>query len=127
MAGREQGRLAVGDSRSSGRLGRLSSNVAGARSDECIDCTLCVDECSVGAIHPEGDVAPGQELYMLLNAELAKVWPVMTAWIPAMPDAPAWDGKQDKLHLLIRLVTCGPCCGCSGNAGPPPIDGETER
>ena len=70
--------------------------------DECIDCTLCVEECPVDAIFAEGDVPAGQELYLALNAKLAKGWPVIAAKIPAMPDAAAWDGKPGKRRLLIR-------------------------
>ncbi|WP_052101302.1 ferredoxin FdxA [Novilysobacter arseniciresistens] len=69
---------------------------------ECIDCTLCVDECPVGAIYPEGDVPAGQEPFIEINAELAPLWPVITRKIPAMPDAGKWDGVPNKLALLIR-------------------------
>lgn len=70
--------------------------------DECIDCTLCVEECPVGAIFPELDVPEGQEVYLQLNAELAKEWPVLTHKIPSMGDADKWDGVPDKLPLLVR-------------------------
>ena len=39
--------------------------------ESCIDCTLCVDECPVGAIFPDGDVPSGQENFLAINAELA--------------------------------------------------------
>jgi ferredoxin len=70
--------------------------------DECIDCTLCVDECPVGAIYAQDDVPAGQELFLALNAELARQWPVIDGKIPAMPEAAAWDGRPHKLPLLIR-------------------------
>ncbi|UGB37594.1 ferredoxin FdxA [Frateuria soli] len=70
--------------------------------DECIDCTLCVDECPVGAIFPELDIPAGQEGFLALNAELAREWPVITTRIPAMEDAERWDGVPDKLPLLKR-------------------------
>ncbi len=70
--------------------------------DECIDCTLCVEECPVDAIYAEGDVPAGQSLFVTLNAELARQWPVIAARIPAPADAAEWDGKPDKLRLLIR-------------------------
>ena len=69
---------------------------------ECIDCTLCVDECPVGAIYAEDDVPAGQEPFIAINAELAPTWPVIDKRIPAMPDAAKWDGVPDKLALLIR-------------------------
>lgn len=70
--------------------------------DECIDCTLCVDECPVDAIYAEGDVPSDQSLFIKINAELARQWPVITVKKPAMPDAAAWDGKPGKRDLLIR-------------------------
>jgi ferredoxin len=70
--------------------------------DECIDCTLCVEECPVGAIFPELDVPAGQEGFLALNAELAREWPVLTHKIPAMEHAADWDGVPDKLPLLKR-------------------------
>ena len=70
--------------------------------DECIDCTLCVEECPVGAIFPELDVPAGQEIFLSINAELAREWPVLTSKIPAMEDAAKWDGVPDKLPLLKR-------------------------
>ena len=69
---------------------------------ECIDCTLCVDECPVGAIYAEGDVPAGQEPFIAINAELAPTWPVIDKRIPALPDAAKWDGVPNKLALLIR-------------------------
>jgi ferredoxin len=70
--------------------------------NECIDCTLCVEECPVDAIYSDNDISPAQELYLAINAELAPLWPVISAKIPALPDADAWDGHPDKLPLLIR-------------------------
>ncbi len=70
--------------------------------DECIDCTLCVDECPVGAIYAEGDLPASQTIFATINAELAPKWPLITAKIPAPADAAEWDGKPDKLPLLIR-------------------------
>src|SRR6476659_1384946 len=45
---------------------------------ECIDCTLCVEECPVDDIFAEDDVPAGQEAFIALNAELSKEWPVIT-------------------------------------------------
>jgi len=70
--------------------------------DECIDCTLCEPECPARAIFPEDDVPAGQEGYIALNAELAKIWPVLTERKDPPPDAQEWDGKTDKLSLLER-------------------------
>ena len=70
--------------------------------DECIDCTLCEPECPINAIYPEDDVPAGQEGYLALNAELSKVWPVITVRKDAPADAKEWEGKPDKLPLLER-------------------------
>lgn len=68
--------------------------------EECIDCTLCEPECPAEAIYAEDDVPAGQEPYIELNAELAKVWPVITEQQEPLPDAAEWDGKEDKLQHL---------------------------
>jgi ferredoxin len=70
--------------------------------DECIDCTLCEPECPAEAILAEDDLPPGQEHFLELNAELAKIWPVISAQKEAPPDADEWNGKPDKLQLLER-------------------------
>jgi len=70
--------------------------------EECIDCTLCEPECPAHAIFPEDDVPTGQEHFIKLNAELAKVWPTLTSHIEAPPEAKSWDGVPDKLKLLER-------------------------
>ncbi len=70
--------------------------------DECIDCTLCVEECPVNAIFHEADVPAGQEKFLAINAELAPQWPVLTERIDALEGADLWDGMPDKLPLLKR-------------------------
>jgi len=70
--------------------------------DECIDCTLCVEECPVEAIFPEEEIPPGQEHFLELNRQLAPKWPVLAEKIPAPGDAAQWDGVPDKLPLLQR-------------------------
>ncbi len=70
--------------------------------DECIDCTLCEPECPVEAIHPEDDVPEHQMEYVALNAELAKLWPVITEKKDALDDADDWAQVKDKLQYLER-------------------------
>ncbi|HET8899023.1 MAG TPA: ferredoxin FdxA [Rhodanobacteraceae bacterium] len=70
--------------------------------DECIDCTLCVAECPAEAIFPEMDVPAGQEHFLEINAELAPLWPVLSARIDPLPDADALNGTRNKLSMLIR-------------------------
>lgn len=70
--------------------------------DECIDCTLCVPECPVEAIFAEDDVPTPQQSFIALNAELAKVWPVIIERKAALPDADDWAKVSDKLDKLER-------------------------
>jgi len=70
--------------------------------DECIDCTLCVAECPVEAIFAEDDVPENQRAFLKLNAELSKVWPILTEKKDAPADADEWKDKKDKVNLLDR-------------------------
>jgi ferredoxin len=70
--------------------------------DECIDCTLCEPECPVEAILSEDDLAPEQEHFLELNAELSREWPVINQQKDPPPDADEWAGKPNKLELLER-------------------------
>lgn len=70
--------------------------------DECIDCTLCVPECPVDAIFAEDDVPEEQSQFLALNAELTKIWPVLTEKKDAPPDAVEWENKPGKLKHLER-------------------------
>jgi ferredoxin len=70
--------------------------------DECIDCAVCIPECPVNAIYAEEDLPAGQEAFTALNAELAKVWPVITDKKDALPDAEQWKDVKEKLQHLER-------------------------
>ena len=70
--------------------------------DECIDCTLCEPECPVEAIFSEEELPAGQEQFTALNAELAKLWPVISEIGTPPADAKEWEGKPGKLKLLER-------------------------
>jgi ferredoxin len=70
--------------------------------EECIDCNLCVAECPAEAIFPEDDVPAKQRQFIALNAELARLWPVITEKKEGLPDADVWNGKPDKGGLLER-------------------------
>lgn len=69
---------------------------------ECIDCTLCVDECPVDAIFHEDDMPDDQHHYLKINADLALHWPVIDERIDPPDDAAQWDDVKDKLPLLER-------------------------
>ncbi len=68
--------------------------------EECIDCTLCVAECPVEAIFAEDDVPEDQQEYIMLNAELSKVWPMIAEKKDAPSDADEWAKVKDKRQLL---------------------------
>jgi ferredoxin len=70
--------------------------------DECIDCTLCEPECPAEAILAEEDVPENQQVFIELNAELSKEWPIINEIKDAPKDADEWKGKPDKLQYLER-------------------------
>lgn len=70
--------------------------------DECIDCAVCIPECPVNAIVPEEDLPEEQKKFTALNAELTKIWPVITDKKPAPGDADQWKDVKDKLKLIER-------------------------
>jgi ferredoxin len=70
--------------------------------DECIDCQLCVAECPAEAIYAEDDVPQGQENFVKLNAELAKLWKPIVEMKDPPADADQWKDVKDKLKLLER-------------------------
>ena len=69
---------------------------------ECLDCGLCARECPVNAILKVRDVPKDQRAFIRLNAELAVIWPKITAKKVPPPDREEWDGVPDKLRVLER-------------------------
>ncbi|MEH6442853.1 MAG: ferredoxin FdxA [Oceanospirillaceae bacterium] len=67
----------------------------------CIDCELCVPECTADAIFQEDDLPEGMEQYLELNAQLAEVWPIITQVKEASAEAKQWDGVANKREHLI--------------------------
>lgn len=72
--------------------------------DECIDCTLCVAECPVEAIFAEDDVPADQQIYIQLNADLAKhpSWTPIVESKDPLPDHEKWSTVKGKLGELDR-------------------------
>ncbi|MHB1531821.1 ferredoxin FdxA [Acidithiobacillus sp.] len=68
--------------------------------EECIDCTLCVEECPVAAIYRDVDLPEGQEVFLEINARLVKRWPVIVQKKAALPEAEHWAQVKQKSHLL---------------------------
>lgn len=69
--------------------------------EECIDCALCVGECPANAIKHEGDLTPEERSFVELNANLAKIWPVINKKQLPLPEAELENGKTNKLSKLI--------------------------
>lgn len=69
---------------------------------ECIDCALCVAECPAEAIFADENLPADQHDFVAINAELAPLWPVISARIPAPEDHAHWLAIKDKRHLLER-------------------------
>jgi ferredoxin len=70
--------------------------------DECIDCTLCEPECPVEAIISEDEVPESQQEFIALNAELAKIWPVINERKDPPGDADEWKDIKGKMNHLER-------------------------
>ncbi|RDH40717.1 MAG: ferredoxin family protein [Candidatus Aquirickettsiella gammari] len=70
--------------------------------DECIDCGLCEPECPVNAIYVEDDLPKKYEIFLTLNAELAKKWSNITHRKDPPADADEWKEKEGKLSVLEK-------------------------
>jgi ferredoxin len=70
--------------------------------DECIDCAVCVTECPAEAIFADRDLPEDQTEFLVINAELAKKWPVITKMETPLADADEWKAIKEKRHLLDR-------------------------
>ena len=68
----------------------------------CIDCAQCEPVCPTKAIFPESDLPAKWAEYKPLNAELAKVWPVLCEKKPALPEAAEFKEVSPKRDLLIK-------------------------
>jgi len=70
--------------------------------EACIDCTLCEPACPAEAIYSEDDLPATFQHFVALNAELARLWPVLDAAIAPPADAADWNGVPNKLSYLKR-------------------------
>ncbi|SIT48135.1 Ferredoxin-1 [Paraburkholderia ribeironis] len=76
--------------------------------DECIDCGVCAPECPVDAIFSaEEIVGTEQQVFVELNASLAKEWPAITTRHSPLPSAEEWKDVQSKLSHLARDPVAG--------------------
>ena len=70
--------------------------------DECIDCSMCVPECPVGAIVEAHDVPESQREFIELNRRLAQSsgWRPITHTKAPLPDHAHWATVSDKRAQL---------------------------
>ncbi|WBY03823.1 ferredoxin family protein [Ramlibacter tataouinensis] len=66
--------------------------------DECIDCSMCVPECPVGAIAAEHEVPTGQEAFVEINRRIAQSgkWPRLSRRKAPLP------GHEDAARLVAK-------------------------
>jgi len=69
---------------------------------ECIDCSVCVPECPVGAIVNAEEIADDQRAFIELNKRLAKHpdWKPIARSKEPLAGHEAWAPVKSKLHLL---------------------------
>ena len=70
--------------------------------DECIDCSICVDECPVGAIVNSTEVSAEQHEFIEINARLSQHpdWKRIRHAKEPMSDHTKWASIKNKRHLL---------------------------
>lgn len=70
--------------------------------DGCIDCSMCVPECPVGAIYNETDLPEHLHHFAALNARLAKHpgWTPITRAQAPMPGHEQWRDVTNKSAML---------------------------
>lgn len=68
--------------------------------EECIDCGLCVQECPAHAIKNAGDLTSQEKIFVKLNTEFAKVWPIIKKRQSPLPNAEEENGKLNKIFKL---------------------------
>ena len=54
------------------------------------------------AIFAEDDVPADQQDFIKINAEMAKIWPVISSRKEPLPDADSFNGKANKRGLLDK-------------------------
>lgn len=70
--------------------------------DECIDCSICVAECPVGAIVNASEIAADQHEFIEINARLSQHpdWVRIRRSKDPMPEHEHWGQIAAKRHLL---------------------------
>jgi ferredoxin len=72
--------------------------------DVCIDCALCEPECPVDAIRSDKELPVDQQIFIRINAELAKHpnWKNITSKVDPLPEHKKWTRVKGKLSHLDR-------------------------
>lgn len=74
---------------------------------DCIDCTLCVSQCPVGAIFVDSDLPAKWSEWTALNDRLSRVWPVITKKKDALADHARWAAVASKRADLSEAAGAG--------------------
>jgi len=71
--------------------------------DGCIDCSVCVAECPVGAIVNASEATEAQLPFVELNARLARDprWKPITRRQAPLPAHETWRGVTSKAHRIL--------------------------
>jgi ferredoxin len=59
-----------------------------------------VAECPAEAIFAEDDVPADQQDFIKINADMSKIWPVISSRKEPLPDADSFNRKPNKRSLL---------------------------
>lgn len=70
--------------------------------DVCVDCDLCVEYCPTNAIKREEDLAPHEQIFLGINRELSRLWPVIETKGTVPSDADAWASVPGKIKYLAQ-------------------------
>jgi ferredoxin len=70
--------------------------------EQCIDCSVCVPQCPVGAIVNASEATPEQQTFVELNARLSRApgWRPITGRKTPPADHADWAGVTGKLAAL---------------------------